>query len=59
MAEVEKYEVLEKIGKSNSIPSLWTEAHAWIGHGSFGIIRKVRRKSDGYVSDSILSLSCS
>ncbi|KAI9838950.1 MAG: hypothetical protein M1819_004158 [Sarea resinae] len=32
MTEVEKYEVLEKIG-----------------HGSFGIIRKVKRKSDGYV----------
>ncbi|KAK5166016.1 hypothetical protein LTR04_000792 [Oleoguttula sp. CCFEE 6159] len=30
--EVDKYEVLEKIG-----------------HGSFGVIRKVKRKSDGYV----------
>jgi serine/threonine protein kinase len=33
MTDVEKYEVLEKIG-----------------HGSFGVIRKVRRRSDNHVS---------
>jgi hypothetical protein len=25
------------------------DADIFIGHGSFGIIRKVKRKSDGYV----------
>ena len=29
-----------------------------IGNGSFGIIRKVRRKSDGVVSDILLPAAC-
>ncbi len=51
MSDSEKYEVLEKIGELepwflglNSVDALNQ------GHGSFGIIRKVKRKSDGYVS---------
>ncbi|KAL9090988.1 MAG: hypothetical protein Q9159_001614 [Coniocarpon cinnabarinum] len=48
MAEAEKYEILEKIGPYQR------DQHEHIvltgsGHGSFGIIRKVRRKHDGYV----------
>ncbi|KAI9725772.1 MAG: G2-specific serine/threonine protein kinase [Chrysothrix sp. TS-e1954] len=49
MSEVEKYEVLEKIGKEYLYSLVLCQAQEQLGHGSFGIIRKVRRKSDGYV----------
>ncbi len=50
--EVEKYEVLEKIGieKPNRIPRAEHATNHSSGHGSFGIIRKVKRQSDGLVS---------
>ncbi|EEY15723.1 G2-specific protein kinase nim-1 [Verticillium alfalfae VaMs.102] len=56
--EGDKYEVLEKIGMSSHISSSLSFAsqtltHALslfsIGHGSFGVIRKVRRKADNFV----------
>ncbi|TPX13936.1 uncharacterized protein E0L32_005636 [Thyridium curvatum] len=40
MSESDKYEVLEKIELTVSLPT---------GHGSFGVIRKVRRRTDGLV----------
>lgn len=50
---MEKYEVLEKIGTvhdgPNGFPSGDTDQMSFTGHGSFGIIRKVRRKDDGMV----------
>jgi len=51
-AELEKYEVLEKIGMERRnviIQAPWT-TNLSSGHGSFGIIRKVKRQSDGLVS---------
>lgn len=53
LAEADKYEILEKIGKS-----ILESSHVAVplaltmdtGSGSFGIIRKVMRKSDGFVS---------
>ena len=55
LAEADKYEILEKIGRSPHVlctlmifSSLNTDVHQ--GCGSFGIIRKVKRKSDGFVS---------
>jgi NIMA (never in mitosis gene a)-related kinase 2 len=52
--ESDKYEVLEKIGKySRHSSSVFGNTHQQplkqIGHGSFGIIRKVRRKTDGLI----------
>jgi hypothetical protein len=51
MPEEEKYDVLEKIGAQTLpfIPSRPYANYTTTGHGSFGIIRKVKRKSDGYV----------
>jgi hypothetical protein len=50
MPEDDKYDVLEKIGTQLHVHSAKTGfANACVGHGSFGIIRKVKRKSDGYV----------
>ena len=50
--ESEKYEVLEKIGLYNPDMMLGVEVvNCSSGHGSFGIIRKVRRHSDGLVSN--------
>jgi len=51
MSESEKYEVLEKIGQF----AVAVDADNLLltippGHGSFGVIHKVRRKSDGLVS---------
>lgn len=55
LAEADKYEILEKIGMSCHIRPLHCclELNIYIvlsGCGSFGIIRKVKRKSDGFVS---------
>lgn len=52
LAETEKYEVLERIGQNLHLRlgiSCPIHAHLLLGAGSFGIIRKVKRKSDGYV----------
>lgn len=54
MTEEEKYEILEKIGMitCTGLKSVqaWSSSHKYsTGHGSFGIIRKVRRKTDGHV----------
>lgn len=49
MSESEKYEVLEKIGTFLINPRYQLTANAIVGHGSFGVIHKVRRKSDGLV----------
>jgi hypothetical protein len=59
MPEDEKYDVLEKIG-AHWDPYLLHTAYtdASIGHGSFGIIRKVKRKSDGYVRPHCLGARC-
>jgi serine/threonine protein kinase len=52
MSEGEKYDVLEKIGM---FPNAQCATHNQTlilrakGHGSFGVIRKVRRKQDGQV----------
>jgi len=35
-----------------------TNANVCIGHGSFGVIRKVKRKSDGYVGRLQLCALC-
>ena len=45
----DKFEVLEKIGKFELIKDSVYAANGSIGHGSFGVIRKVRRKQDGQV----------
>jgi len=60
MAEEDKYEVLEKIGtfppcmerlrQGRHSPGYRVFANVFPGHGSFGVIRKVRRISDGLVS---------
>lgn len=52
LAEAEKYEVLERIGNILSTIQLSSVADKYIGSGSFGVIRKVKRKSDGEVSIS-------
>lgn len=54
MSESDKYETLEKIGKPSPCPTplkeMWSRLTLILkGHGSFGIIRKVRRKADGMV----------
>lgn len=50
-SEADKYEVLEKIGtKASLILPITTTAYRCAGHGSFGIIHKVRRKSDTKVN---------
>ena len=50
MPEDDKYDVLEKIGAHRDPQLLhMSSTNASTGHGSFGIIRKVKRKSDGYV----------
>lgn len=51
ITEPEKYEVLEKIGMdwSNAILLAYLATNLPSGHGSFGIIRKVKRHSDGLV----------
>ena len=47
--ESDKYDVLDKIGEAP--PSCLQASQANVtGHGSFGIIRKVRRKTDGKAS---------
>jgi hypothetical protein len=53
LAEADKYEVLEKIGKSSNAGNFRsrTETDRSPGSGSFGVIRKVRRKSDGFVRE--------
>lgn len=48
-AEPEKYEVLKTIGERIT-KCLSKAADMGQGQGSFGVIRKVRRKSDGYVN---------
>jgi len=50
-SEADKYEVLEKIGTKPHLrlPTSMT-ANSTAGHGSFGIIHKVRRKSDTKVN---------
>ena len=60
MTEEEKYEILEKIGMLLVFDDdcLRPDSNIGViksGHGSFGIIRKVRRKSDGHVRLSITS----
>lgn len=54
LAEAEKYEILERIGNSRHMIALlaFVILTSSIGCGSFGIIRKVKRKSDGFVSPS-------
>lgn len=48
-ADNNKYEILEKIGNTNA--SRESLVHLFmIGHGSFGVIRKVRRKADAKVT---------
>lgn len=52
LAEADKYEVLERIGTSTFIillMSMKIKLTNGLGCGSFGIIRKVKRKSDGFV----------
>ena len=54
MTEEEKYEILEKIGMIiyaglNYVQAPSSSHNYCTGHGSFGIIRKVRRKTDGHV----------
>jgi hypothetical protein len=51
MADSDKYEVLGKIGKSkSSVDCLIKKLKLNLsGQGSFGVINKVRRKSDGLV----------
>lgn len=52
-SEEKKYEVLQKIGMSTSLSTTMSITLLTItvlpGQGSFGIIRKVRRKTDGQV----------
>lgn len=55
LAEADKYEILEKIGMSCHLQLLpcclkLNSNFNLPGCGSFGIIRKVKRKSDGFVS---------
>lgn len=55
LAEADKYEILDKIGmftvKQMSLILIWYNTNCFIlGCGSFGIIRKVKRKTDGFVS---------
>ena len=55
-SEAEKYEVLERIGRLPHSLCRYRILGADLacrakGQGSFGIIRKVRRKTDGLVSD--------
>jgi hypothetical protein len=56
LAEADKYEILDKIGKCNLLDILLIFvgskliACICLGCGSFGIIRKVKRKTDGFVS---------
>lgn len=49
--EAEKYEVLETIGTCSAILLYTVKLSLTMhpGRGSFGIIRKVRRASDGHV----------
>lgn len=59
LAEADKYEILEKIGKlvysKPTFAMFKLHAHTvYLGCGSFGIIRKVKRKSDGFVGVSQL-----
>ena len=55
LAEADKYDMLEKIGKSYLLFIVFWFAFnlqltfPLLGCGSFGIIRKVKRKSDGFV----------
>lgn len=50
LAEAEKYDVLEKIGKQSRALLLSDQnTNRLLGAGSFGIIRKVKRKTDGFV----------
>lgn len=48
-SETAKYEVLEKIGMNtwSFVGAILTKVIS--GHGAFGVIRKVKRKSDGHV----------
>ena|SRR5579871_5625688 len=58
MSESEKYEVLEKIGLYFPMPVNERFTNI-VGHGSFGVIHKVRRKSDGLVRHLVLVLPLS
>lgn len=50
-SEADKYDVLEKIGIKAYIQlAAVTTADNYAGHGSFGVIHKVRRKSDTKVN---------
>lgn len=49
-SETEQYDLLGNIGTQPFIPSSLYLLTMLTGHGSFGVIRKVKRKSDGMVS---------
>ena len=54
-ADPEKYEVLETIGMEQTVAFATAITHIHTGRGSFGTIRKVRRKSDGHVFSQTLN----
>ena len=49
MVDSEKYDVLEKIGMDVLEKHSRLDLIVYPGHGSFGVIHKVRRRCDGQV----------
>jgi hypothetical protein len=49
-ADASKYDVLSKIGNLLKTQYFEKEKLTLKGHGSFGVVKKVRRQSDGKVS---------